>query len=384
MIMAFDYDKIFMLYIEQSTGTISPEDAAFLEQQLTANLSVKKFWDQLENDSKEIDLPDYIYNLDPIAGKAALTETIAANRERKTVRTRKIRRNISAAAAIIILFSSGWFFYAKNKKITDTREIVSLVSENKKTVNLQFATGKIVVLNNNTAQHVTVDNATLNINKQSLQFTSSDTAVNLLTIPQGENYSLTLSDGTIVTLNAASSLRFPFHFGYGTRDVYLEGEAYFKVAKDRKHPFIVHTPLTKVEVVGTEFDVNTYRANTIATSLIEGKVLTEASDGKRIPLEPGHAAVYNTAKGFDIESIDTDDVVSWMKGIYYFHDLPFDELASKMERVYGVAVKIDNPSINLKSVSGVMDKNNLAELLQDLKTTTGVNYYYTAKELHIR
>mgnify|MGYP001555136261 CR=1 FL=1 len=382
--MAVDYDKIFMLFIEQSAGTISPEDAAFLEQQLSANVSAKKFWEQLESDGKEISLSEYIDHLDPLTEQAQLKGTIASNREHKIVRSRKIRRGISAAAIIIILFSSGWFFYTKNKKITDTKEIVSLVSENKNAVSLQLATGKTVALDNKTAQQVTVDNAVLNVDKQSLQFTSSDTTVNLLTIPQGENYSITLSDGTVVTLNAASSLKFPFHFGNGTRDVYLEGEAYFKVAKDRQHPFIVHTTLTKVEVVGTQFDVNTYHPNTVSTALIEGKVLTEASDGKPIPLEPGHAAVYSASKGFDVEAIDTDDVISWMKGIYYFHDLSFDDLTEKMERVYGVTIRIDNPSIAAKSVSGVMDRNNLTDLLQDLKTTTGINYYYATKELHIR
>lgn len=370
--------------MESITGTMSPEDAALLQAQLASDTRAKAFWEQLELDGKDIDLSGFVKNLDAADSNLQLKEAIES-RQYKRLRIRRTVTRISVAASVIILFGAGWVLYNKYKKITDTKAIVSLIGGNRNAVSLQLGTGKTVYLNNKVQQKISAGNTVLNASSQNLQFTPAvDTTTNTLMVPQGENYSITLSDGTLVILNAASSLKFPFHFGSTTRDVYLTGEAFFKVAKDRRHPFIVHTPLTKVEVVGTQFDVNTYHANTVSTSLIEGKVLTEASDGRRIPLEPGHAAVYSISKGFDVEAIDADDVISWIKGIYYFHDLSFNDLAEKMARVYGVVIKIDNPAIISKSVSGVMDRNNLTELLQDLKTTTGINYYYAAKELHIR
>lgn len=382
--MATDFDRILMLYIESITGTISPEDAALLQAQLQSDMQVKAFWEQLEQEGKQMALPDFVMGIDPAGSNIELKEKIVS-RQHRSKRTLRLGTRISIAASIIILFGAGWFFYKKNKKITDTKTIASLVGENKNAVSLQLGSGKTVYLNSKTQQKISVGNTVLNVNAQNLQFTpAADTSTNTLNIPKGENYSITLSDGTLVILNAASCLRFPFHFASTTRDVYLSGEAYFKVAKDKLHPFIVHTPLTKIQVVGTEFNVNSYNRGTVATSLIEGKVLTEAADGAHVPLSPGHAALYSLAKGFDIEPIDTDDVIAWIKGVYYFHNEPFAALCEKMARVYGVAIQIDNPSVSDKSVSGIMDRNNLSELLEDLKMTTGINYYYAAKELHIQ
>ncbi|WP_169818741.1 FecR family protein [Niabella ginsenosidivorans] len=374
-----------MLYLESVAGTISPEDTAFLKQQLAADMLAKKFWEQLEQEGNIMALPVFINSINPQNEQKSLKEMMAARLQKRTTRYRRIQRMVATAAAIMVLFAAAWFFMAKNKKVTDTQTIASLVRENRSSVSLKLGSGETVDLKSQADRKIAVGNTILDMDPKSLHFSSADTSVNLLTIPQGENYTLTLSDGTVVTLNAETKLKFPFRFGAATRDVYLDGEAYFKVAKDSKHPFIVHTPLTKVEVAGTEFNINTYAKSTVSTVLVEGKVLTEApGGGPRIPLQPGHAAIYNVQKGFNVEAIDTDDVVAWTRGVYYFHDLPFYELAEKMTRVYGVPVKADNPALAGRSVSGIMDRNNLPELLQDLKATVGIDFYYTGKVLHIQ
>jgi len=376
--MTIDYDKIFVLYLESVTGTISPEDAVMLRQQLRTNGSVRKIWEQLEREGQTPEMQQFLDRLDPEAGLRRLKERMQPPGSRASYR---MVRMLAAAAAVLVLILTGYFLY-QGRKITDTGAIASRIRENKSAISLRLGSGESVSLNR-AQEELTLGNTVLNLDSNSLDFHSADTTSNLLTIPKGENYTLHLSDGTIVTLNADSRLRFPFRFGEATRDVYLEGEAYFQVAKDSRHPFIVHTPLTKVEVVGTAFNVNTYKAGTVATALIEGKVLTGTPGGAVQPLQPGYAAVYNKAQGFKIEAVDTDDIVAWVKGVYYFHDLPFHELVNVTSRFYGVTIAADNPALANKSVSGVMDKDNLPELLEDLKTTLGIKYYYSGQTLHI-
>ncbi|WP_300597387.1 FecR domain-containing protein [Niabella sp.] len=379
--MTIDYDKIVVLYLEHLTGTISPEDALLLRQQLQTDGAVKRIWEQLEQEGQAPEMQQFLKDLDPEAELQTLKEQMRPLVPVKATRTRNIRWMISAAAALLVLVFTAYFLW-KDKKITDRGTIASLIRGNRGAVSLRLGSGESIDLNRS-PKELTMGQTVLNVDSNSLDFHSADTASNLLTIPRGENYTLHLSDGTTVTLNADSRLRFPFRFWGQTRDVYLEGEAYFKVAKDSKHPFIVHTALTEVEVVGTEFNVNTYKAGTVATALIEGKVLTGTPGGTAQPLLPGHAAVYNASSGFKIEPIDTDDVVAWMKGVCYFHDLPFHELITMMSRAYGVTISVDKAALSGESVSGVMDKNNLPELLDDLKTSLGIKYYYSGQTLHL-
>lgn len=378
--MTLDYDKIFVLYLESVTGTISSEDAVLLRQQLRTDGSVRKIWEQLEREGQTPEMQQFLDRLDPEAALRSLKERMQPVMVVKSP-ARRIRRVVAVAAALVILAFAGYFLF-NGRKITDNGTIASLIRKNRGAVHLRLGTGESIDLNRSD-EKLTVGNTTLNLDSSGLGFSSSDTAANLLSVPRGENYTLTLSDGTVVTLNADSRLRFPFRFGNHTRDVYLEGEAYFKVAKDSRHPFIVRTPLTEIEVVGTEFNVNTYKAGTVSTALIEGKVLTGVPGGAGQALQPGYAAVYNTSGGFKIEEVDTEDIVAWVKGVYYFHNLPFHELVTIMSRFYGVAIATDSPALASKTVSGLMDKNNLPELLEDLKTTVGIKYHYSGHTLHI-
>ncbi|GAB3349513.1 hypothetical protein GCM10027566_05830 [Arachidicoccus ginsenosidivorans] len=388
--MVIDYDKILMLYLERLTGTISPEEDAWLTGRLLADPEVQQIWAQIEREGHAIDLQLFTESLSASQSLNLLKESIKTaepevRRFQKITWKKRWAAKLSIAASILLLFGYGWFYYNHHKKITDTNAIVSLITSGQQPVSLQLSTGKKVYLNNKTPQKIAVGKTVLAASDQNLAFSpGQDTSSNLLVIPKGENYQITLSDGTEVILNASSSLKFPFHFGRATRDVYLTGEAYFKVAKDKQHPFIVHTPLTQVQVVGTQFNINSYETNRVTTALIEGKVLTSTKGESPVDLNPGHAAVYTTTRGFTVKPVDTQDVISWIKGVYYFHDLTLQTLAGNMSRIYNVEITIDNASIAAKSVSGILDRSNLPALLEDLKTTMGIQYYYSQDKLHIK
>ena len=186
-------------------------------------------------------------------------------------------------------------------------KIAAAVKKNKQSVNLVLPDGKTFELSKDgDAETIALDNATIKTDNSTLQYNSADTMQNTLWVPAGESYKIVLSDGTEVWLNAATRLRFPSRFYGKQREVYVEGEAYFKVAKDAAHPFIVHTTLTQVQVLGTSFNINTYEAGNVKTALVEGKVLTKSNDGKSMELTPGYAANYEVAKGFVSGVFDED------------------------------------------------------------------------------
>jgi ferric-dicitrate binding protein FerR (iron transport regulator) len=178
---------------------------------------------------------------------------------------------------------------------------------------------------------------------------------NTLTVPPKMDYKLRLSDGTEVWLNATSRLRFPFSFTGDKREVYLEGEAYFQVSKNDTKPFVVHTEQTDIHVLGTSFNVNAYSDGLTRTSLVSGAVIATAA-GKEVRLKPGEEAVYSSENGYKVVSFDDSEVLAWMKGVYVFHNTSLSEIASVIERWYGVQVVFDNKELAGKKFTGGLEK----------------------------
>lgn len=210
--------------------------------------------------------------------------------------------------------------------------------------------------------------ATIQINEEELACASSAAATqqwSTLAVPSTFNYKIRLSDGTQVWLNAETKLRFPFTFPHQTREVYVDGEAFFKVAKKQHQPFIVHTPQTDVLVTGTQFNVNTYNRNAIQTSLVEGAVIAKSAGNRQVHLKPGFEVVYDAQKGFRTAAFDEADVLSWMKGVYYFHNTPLVELAKVLSRWYGIEVHFENAALQNKTFSGELVKQQPLQVFFD-------------------
>ena len=376
--MDSNYDKAFALYMDKVSGHLSPEDERFLEEKLAGDASFRAVWEQLEQEGAGIH--HFIERLDPELSLQELHRQAEPVVRRPRVLWRRLA--VPAAAALLIAIG-GYYFFKRDGAITDKNKIASIVSSHQESIHLTLASGRSVTLDHDSSpQTVVADQTTLMTRQGSLQYKSEDTAQNTLSIPAGRNYRLNLSDGTEVILNAATTLRFPFTFGR-TREVYVEGEAYFKIAKDAERPFIVHTSLTRIDVLGTSFNVNTYAAGNVTTSLVEGKVATRGSDGHPVTVQPGYSAEFNAGKGFQMEKFDQDDVLSWISGTYYFHNLPVDRLSDIMSRCYGLTIVMDKAKFEHRSITGLMDRNRLTEFLDDLETTAHIKYSFSGNELRL-
>lgn len=383
LMMKHSKEQVFELFIEKLSGNLSPEDEKYVEKMLADDVSFSEVWHTLEEESKALKAGSFLEQINPGDDLHTLKQRInnAGKARTKLVSLKKIA---AVAAVFLGVVTGSYFIFFRNEKIVNKEQIAAAVKKNKQSVNLVLADGKTLELSKEGTKTIALDNATLNTGDGSLQYSSVDTLQNTLWVPAGESYKILLSDGTEVWLNAATRLRFPFRFYGHQREVYVEGEAYFKVAKDAAHPFIVHTALTQVQVLGTSFNINTYEAGNVKTALVEGKVLTKSNDGKSMELTPGYAANYEVEKGFVSGVFDEDDVLSWINGVYYFHNIPVADLAVAAARCYGIKIVLNKNDFAGRSITGLLDKNKLTDFLNDLKTTAHIDYYYSGNELYLK
>jgi ferric-dicitrate binding protein FerR (iron transport regulator) len=370
--------QVYQWFIEKLTGHLSPGDEAVLEEALSAYPALRSRWEAWMEEARGMDMPAFVDGLNAEAGLENLKEQIGGRGGVK-----RLTRIMAAASVLFILLTGSYYLLFRPAPVVDKQKITALVLSKKPAVSLTLGNGRSVDLEaGRNDQTIRLAEATLNTGGDSLKYTSGDTTQNVLSVPAGGKYKVVLSDGTAVVLNAATILRFPFRFSGGSREVYLEGEAYFSVAPDAHRPFVVHTPLTQVRVLGTSFDVNTYFHSKVRTALVEGKVLAIGNDGVTTALSPGIAADYDPAKGFVTGAFDAEDELSWMSGVYYFHDMHVADLAALASRCYGVHIIVKNDSLSNRSVTGLLETGKLLEFLNDLETTAHVKCHYSGNDLY--
>jgi hypothetical protein len=206
-------------------------------------------------------------------------------------------------------------------------------------------------------------------------YQSSTIEWNTLTVPPQTDYHIELSDGTEVHLNASSTLRFPFIFPGKTREVYLEGEAYFTVAHNAAQPFIVHTGTASVIALGTAFNVNSYDNKVMTTSLVQGTVITDVGDSLDVTLKPGYEAIYRPGEPFKVKRFDETVTLGWRDGIYRFVNKPLEDISPVVMRWFGLKVDFAAPTMAHRSFSANLDKDQpLVSFLNEV--SKGLDFDY--------
>ncbi len=167
--------------------------------------------------------------------------------------------------------------------------------------------------------------------------------IQLLTTPIGKDFQVTLSDGTQVYLSADSRLVYPSRFEGKERMVALEGEAYFDVARDNEHPFIVKTEHLGVKVIGTKFNISNYVGKLTRVTLIEGSVnVTNPKGGKSLLMKPSDEVTIDSNGTVTKNTIDVDGYVYWQEGFFYFDNQPLSEIMQTIGKWYNVSVVFVN------------------------------------------
>lgn len=205
-----------------------------------------------------------------------------------------------------------------------------------------------------------------------------DNEFNKLSVPTGGAYQLTLEDGTVVQVNAASELLFPTHFKKHLRQVELRGEGYFKVKSNPESPFIVLLGTLNVQVTGTTFNIKAYETegNTYIT-LLEGSVNVREGQKLLATLSPGEQFIYRKASHeYNTTQANISVTTGWTEDKFVFHDETIGNIMAELSRWYNVEINVNDGIRDLR-YSGILSrKQPLTDILNILHLTNELDFKY--------
>ena len=195
-----------------------------------------------------------------------------------------------------------------------------------------------------------------------------------------------MRDVTKVFLNSGSELRYPVAFNNNSREVFLQGEAYFEVQKDSTKEFIVHTDQMKIRVLGTSFNVKAYpEQDMIATTLTEGKIQISC-DSQLYNIIPGMQLTYHKRnRETNIQEVDTELYTSWKNGYYKFEEMPLEEIMSTLSRWYNLEIFYQSPAKKMIIFTGQLKRyDDVTQLLRKFEETHEVEFLINGKCITVK
>ncbi|MBO9730205.1 MAG: FecR domain-containing protein [Chitinophaga sp.] len=365
--MKTDKEYLTQLVLFELSGKIQEEEKEALHKMILEDQEAAALYARLQATL----LPDVASNWGP-------DEVWEGIRRRKQQNI--IRRSIKAAVMLLIAAAAGMFFMTGKKP-----DKSAPLAFNQSHIQLQLSGGEQVDLSNQQGQ-VKAGSVALNNHQQQLTFTNTSSRPQYATIkvPAGKDYTVHLPDGSSIQLNAETELHFPLAFNGSAREITVRGEAYMKIAAVASQPFLVHLPGATVQVLGTEFSVNTYDSSKVSVALVQGAVKMNATHDTAL-LKPGYAAVVIAGKELNTYKFDPDDVLAWRQGLHLFNNASVEEVATLIHRFYGITVKLDKVPDHRSAFTGSIDRNKpVVNFLEGLKFSRYAEYYFDADStLHL-
>ena len=312
----------------------------------------------------------------------------------------------TAAAAILAVFGV-WFFNSKNhgtkknlvsqyktKDIPPGHNGATLSLSNGKLIKLDGAKSGIIV---STTSFTYNDGTKVNGREHNDENLQNSTGELTATTARGQSYQIALPDGTKVWLNAATTLKFPSNFiRKKSREVEIDGEAYFEVFKNKIQPFVVTTkrsaqlPGQRITVLGTHFNINAYKdEHNIKTTLLEGSVrvstnaIPDSSTGiteMTSILKPNQQSVL-TAEHLNVKEVNPGSVVAWKNGEFRFDDETLGSIMRKISRWYNVEIVYRGIDPE-KTYWGTISRfENVSKVLENLELTSTVNFKIEGRKI---
>ncbi|WP_136468613.1 FecR family protein [Flagellimonas onchidii] len=289
------------------------------------------------------------------------------------------------AASLALLFSIGYLYFV-NQINTSGEPTLNLVDEK---IILQLGNGDTKIVSEEEGQIIGTNGLVVGTHTSNGIVYGNDVSAeklefNTLMVPYGKRFQVALSDGTKVHLNAGTTLRYPVKFISGlNREVYLDGEAYFDVVKDRGHPFLVNSNNLSVNVLGTKFNVKAYPENEhISTVLAEGSVEVLHNETPSALLEPGHMATWHkSSKSMTVEEVDIEPYLAWMQGRLILNEVAFEVILKRLERQYNVEIINNNPDLYGRYFTAKFDVEDINQVMESLSISA--SFSYTLKDTQI-
>ncbi|UTN05499.1 DUF4974 domain-containing protein [Flavobacterium bizetiae] len=304
------------------------------------------------------------------------------------------KKYISIAASIVVLLGIG-FAYQKDIFKTKTEPKFDFKSTD---IVLQLENGNTQIISENNKVEVRDAEGNVVGNQDGDKIVYDDnsalekTTYNTIKIPYGKKFRLQLSDGTLVHLNAGTTLRYPVKFIAGeNRQVFLDGEAFFDVAKDKKHPFIVNADALNVRVLGTHFNVSNYLEDAATdVVLVEGSIGMYRSNeefdaAKNTILKPGFKGSFNRENTvISTKAVITDIYTSWINGGLTFRNMTFKNIITKLERRYNVTIINKNEKLANEKFNASFSDESIEKVMSYFNDIHGINYTIKNNQILIK
>jgi len=332
-------ERFTELLAKKLSGEITPDEFAGFNRLIAGNTSFQKEYESVRSYWMQDDEPydNMVGILEKIKQRAGITDTdenTASIIEIQRPKKNRLWLRIAAAAIALIVLSASFYFFRINNPV----RLAELKTKN------------------------------------------------------GSIAKIRLADGTLVTLNALSTLSYPKTFNGKTREVFLSGEAFFDVAKDHSHPFIVHTNQSDIQVLGTAFDIKSYKNDPqFEATLFRGSIQATLKDNPAIKviLKPTDKLLiqhtsYSLTKETYFDNSNTLNIeTAWMNNKLVFKNEPFEQLANSLERKYGNNIIFKNDVLKSIKFTGEFEKEDINQILLSLKIVTRFNYKISGNNIYI-
>lgn len=294
-------------------------------------------------------------------------------------RKRIIRWIRACAASVVILLCGGMIWYLMAMQGESMKPVsIANVEYGRSKAMLFLESGEMIQLESGqgtVTREIKGENFVNNGKKLVYVDTVTEKEVewHTLQIPRGGEFILCLADGTIVTLNADTKIHYPDYFIGNERQVVLEGEAFFEVAKDSLKPFVVRTNGIDVRVLGTAFNLKAYPDEHQQATLVRGAVEV-LFDEQQVILYPGEQVTCVDEK-LRVEEVDIRPYIAWKDERFVFENEPLEGVLKKLERWYNITVFIQNPKLKQMRFTGNLPKyEDISNVLNILALTTNIKF----------
>lgn len=371
-------------------GSLNPEEEATLSEWEAATPENKQISDELK-DRQQLELT--LKNLLAVDTEAALTRLKLTMKVEDVPLNLKNRqwnwpRLTGIAASVLLICFTGFYFYKTTyaPKLNNSSLSVNDILPGANKAVLTLANGRTIDLNSKKegvvfkADELIYNDGSEVEPENPNQTKLTDKAYDMvLSTPKGGQYSLVLSDGTKVWLNAGSTLRFPGKFEGKLRRVELMGEAYFEVTRNPEKPFKVYSKGQEISVIGTVFNINAYGDETgTKTTLVEGKVMVTATGvigslKRNAVLLPGQESMLTKSENIIIRNADVATAISWKSGVFKFSETELHVVMNQLSRWYDLDVEYQEGIPETYAYGEISRNSKLGDVLDILKTG-GLNF----------
>lgn len=368
-----------------------------------ARLALRSFFGLLtEKEQEEFDRTigrDERFRREAVISKARASSTFNAQEAYRQFKTRTHRprrlwmyRLVRIAALFVILLSASiafHFLHEDRAPVPATHAIRPVAS----VASVTLADGQQVALGGGIGNLTEKNGVMITSEAGQIIYRENDEKkdtrliYNKLNVPRGGEYMLLLADGSRVCLNSDSELKYPVAFTAQKREVFLSGEAYFEVSGNKEKPFIVHTSIGSVKVLGTAFNVRDYKdEKRVVATLAEGSVYYQSNSQteRSAILHPGHQVSDAPNRELKVETVDLKEFIGWKDGLYIFKDLTLEEMMKTIERNYDVSVFFTNEKSKKLRFSGDLQKyGKIEDFLKFIEIGGDVTFTIKAKTITV-